>query len=88
MSGTGNKTIRSDNWTKISDAGTSGYFQNTSNREILIRESVADPEAFETEGHEYQKGEKEVYTSTIGLWCRLVDKAQTISIATIIVTED
>lgn len=87
MAGTTIKTIQSNVWTEIATAGTSGYFQNTENREIVIRESATDPGMSVKKGHEYKATDKDVYTNTIGLWAKVTDASQEVSSGSITVTE-
>ena len=71
MAGTTLKPITAEKWTQVADAATSGYFQNTTKRIILINESATDPTANVLTGHEYEPKDREYFASTLGLWCRL-----------------
>ena len=88
MSETNKIAISTRRWTFSASAQSNGKFQNTSNAEIIVRESSERPAVTVTDGHKYSSGESDAFTHTDGLWVRLIDVSGESNDANIFVTSD
>ncbi len=88
MADTAIKTIRRDSWTEVAAATGSGYFENTGGDEIWVRESGTLPGPEVVGGHLFKRNQKEVYSTTPGLYARITNIGNTSESQPITITED